>query len=181
MKIYTKKGDTGCSQLAPGKTISKTSAIFDLYGHLDELNSFLGFVACSVLDSSNFKPLILRIQQELLDIGGSLSNIIAEQGMSIGEFNNWLQPKVKVLEEEIDEWQNALPPMQGFVLPGGNEVSARFHLARVVCRRSERVFHCAQQENKLPEELSVYINRLSDWLYVAALYSSKTSSAKPII
>lgn len=163
-RIYTRTGDDGTTLLVNGKRVKKTSELIEFYGTLDELNSFLGFAAESICEQREFvMPLksLYRIQKELF----SLSNTVIS-----GEKLNLGLPLVNKLEEEIDYFQKELPILKSFILPGAGEGSARLHLARSVCRRAERAAFRVVPSIKNLEIVAIYLNRLSDWLFVLARY-----------
>lgn len=163
-KIYTKTGDTGTTALTNGKRVKKTSAPIELYGSLDELNSFLGFAAESLCHQDTYIDIlksIYRVQHELFTIA---SQVIS------GDKENFGLQLINKLEEEIDLFETRLPVLKSFILPGGGESSVRLHLARSVCRRAERVAFKLLDENKNAAIVTIYLNRLGDWLFVLARY-----------
>jgi cob(I)alamin adenosyltransferase len=169
-KTYTKKGDDGTTQLTNGKRVKKSCETIELYGLLDELNSFLGFAAESLCHERHFAiPLksIYRVQRELFSLA---NNVIS------GDKYNFGLQLTAALEEEIDHFEAGLPIMSSFVLPGGGESSVRLHLARSVCRRTERFAYKLTASLKNAEIIAVYLNRLGDWLYVLARYIAFESS-----
>lgn len=173
-KIYTKTGDDGTTSLTNGKRVKKTSAVIELYGTLDELNSFLGFTAEAVLQNevkNKILPMIYRVQKELFIVG---SEIVSGDKVNIG-----LQ-LVNKLEAEIDLLNAQLPVLTSFILPGGGEISARLHLARSVCRRAERIAVNVTTALKNSEVVVMYLNRLSDWLFVLARYVAFVSNIEEI-
>ena len=161
-RVYTKVGDGGTSRLAGGQEVAKDSARLEAYGTLDELNAVLGVLVESLTEGLPRRRL-LRIQNELFDVGGELAVLPEDrhpQQIVISEAD------VTRLEEEIDEVNAALPTLRSFVLPGGGMAAALFHQARTVCRRAERrlvtLHHAAPQR----AEVLTFVNRLSDWLFV---------------
>jgi len=162
-KIYTRRGDHGITTLANGKTAAKTSELIEFYGCLDELSAFLGWTleACySKNELNELSKKICRIQRELFDLNTQLiaANVIGNSNIA-------------VLEQEIDMISKQLPPLNFFILPGGGEISARLHITRAICRRAE----CAAFKLNLPqnkENITVYLNRLSDWFYIVARYAA---------
>lgn len=165
MKIYTKTGDGGDTGLFGGPRVRKTDARVEAYGEVDELNAALGVVRALVEDPELDRHLA-RIQDELFCVGAELATPHEARARSA-------IPPVEAawatrLEGAIDGWETELPPLRQFILPGGTRTAAALHLARCVCRRAERrVVALASQAEVVPEVL-VYLNRLSDLLFVAA-------------
>lgn len=174
MKIYTKSGDKGQTSLASGARVSKTSPRIESYGNIDELNAIVGICRCLVGEQSLdiFKKIFLwleAIQNDLFIIGSDLAtpNDARWKNMKLISQN-----ETKSLEGWIDDCQQILPPLTAFVLPGGCELNAQFHLARTVCRRAERgVIHLSESEN-INDEIVPYLNRLSDLFFVLARLSA---------
>lgn len=174
-KVYTKKGDQGTTTLLSSKRISKNLPIINALGVLDEVNAFLGWVIVAI-DCKQFNDLksrLLRIQNELFDISANLC--LEEEGKHAK-----YEKSVKSLEKEIDEMNSKLPALDSFILPGGNELSARLHIARTVCRRAERAVVTFAQTTQKNQEIP-YLNRLSDWLFVAARFvTASMNVAEPL-
>lgn len=178
MKVYTKAGDKGHTSLVSGKKVSKASLRIDAYGSVDELNAHLALLRDHLHTASpveSLQPLadkILTIQHELFEIGSELAT-------PPSSLTSTLQASIdgttlSRLEQDIDLWQEALPPLRNFVIPGGHPFNAYAHIARCVARRAEReVVRLHEQEAVRPEILQ-YLNRLSDWLFVL----SRTLSAR---
>jgi cob(I)alamin adenosyltransferase len=164
MKIYTKTGDKGQTSLIGGR-VDKDSARIEAYGTMDELNSFIG-KAMTELDSSKFADLLAdleAIQNELFDGGGDLANVMKERHYKLSE-----EP-IEVLEKRIDELMEEAPPLEKFILPGGSPAAATLHIARTVTRRAERLTVTLMKvEEDVPATVQKYLNRLSDYLFVAA-------------
>lgn len=170
MKIYTKTGDKGETALYGGRKISKSDVKIEAYGTTDELNACIGCIL-SENNSKEIKIQLIRIQHDLFSLGAELATpverILKEDGSSrIGkriDENDILQ-----LEKWMDKWDENLPKMTHFILPGGGKAATMAHLARTVCRRAERrVVRLAQEEKQNPD-LQKYLNRLSDYLFVIA-------------
>jgi cob(I)alamin adenosyltransferase len=169
-RIYTRTGDDGTTGLGDGSRVPKSSPRIEAYGTVDELNCVLG-VALDLLSAGPTRETerahLLRLQQDLFDIGADLCvpHEPPPQGFSplrIGK------ARIERLERRIDEVNAALPPLESFVLPGGNPLAAQLHVARTVARRAERcVQHLAEREACNPLCI-VYLNRLSDLLFVLA-------------
>jgi cob(I)alamin adenosyltransferase len=172
-KVYTKSGDGGDTMLASGGFVRKHAIRIDAYGAVDELNACIGLVRIElareprrtgaevVLDEMDTQ--LGRIQQELFDLGAELATAEPEKITLRVE-----DRQVVRLEQELDAWNDPLPPLKSFILPGGGPVGASCHLARTVCRRAERrtvELHDTAGETVRPEALR-YLNRLSDYLFV---------------
>lgn len=168
-KIYTRRGDQGMTRLADGKAISKNSELIDFFGCIDELGAFLSWALESLYDKDEFSELIkkiYRVQHELFELNSRLSPDVKRKNFVETSFSS----HIAVLEQEIDNISKQLPPLKSFIFPGGGEASVRLHIARTVCRRAER----AALRLNLSEDqkiMAAYLNRLSDWLYVAARYA----------
>ena len=157
-KIYTKTGDEGTTGLGDGGRIGKTDPRVEAMGDVDELNSVIGVLLCGLIDGE-LKEALLLIQHDLFDLGGELSI----PGSS-------LLPKDSVarLESLIDHYNEDLPPLKEFILPGGSPAAAHCHLARATCRRAERRLVALNSAAEVGQEALQYINRLSDLLFVLA-------------
>jgi cob(I)alamin adenosyltransferase len=159
-RIYTRGGDKGETSLGDGSRVAKTDARVVAYGAVDELNSALGLVLAADLDAEVRGPLE-RIQNDLFDLGADLSVPIAGGDGKL----RVEQAQIDELESLCDRFNEPLPPLKSFVLPGGTEVAARFHLARTICRRAE--IEALRVEGANPLALA-YLNRLSDLLFILA-------------
>lgn len=162
-RIYTRGGDRGETSLGDGSRVSKLDPRVRAYGTVDELNSVVGVALAGELPDG-FRPLVERIQNELFDVGADLSVPFAEDDGRL----RVAQEQVDALERECDEWNARLPELKSFVLPGGTEAAARLHVARAVCRRAERVALEASHEVDVNPVAIVYLNRLSDLLFILA-------------
>lgn len=164
MKIYTKTGDKGKTSLIGGR-VDKDDLRVEAYGTIDELNSFVG-KAMTELDASIFEDVLEdleTIQNELFDGGGDLSNVMKERHYKLTE-----QP-IEVLEQRIDKLMEEAPPLERFILPGGTPAAASLHIARTVTRRAERqTVTLMKAEEDVSPVVVRYLNRLSDYLFVAA-------------
>ncbi|MDN4606035.1 cob(I)yrinic acid a,c-diamide adenosyltransferase [Sporosarcina highlanderae] len=164
MKIYTKTGDKGKTSLIGGR-VDKDSLRVEAYGTIDELNSFIG-KAMTELDGEKFADLLEdleAIQNELFDGGGDLANVMKERHYKLSD-----EP-IEVLEKRIDALMEEAPPLEKFILPGGSPAAATLHIARTVTRRAERVtVTLMKAEEDVPGTVQRYLNRLSDYLFVAA-------------
>lgn len=176
-KIYTKTGDRGMTSLANGKKIKKTSPVIDLCGCLDELNSFLGLVVEFLCRNSEFNDLLkqhYRIQRELFELGVQISG---------GDKFVFSPQKITQLELEIDTMSDNLPLLKSFILPGGGEIASLLHIARAVCRRAERTafFVIESHSSESAENVAIYLNRLGDWLFIAARYVAFISNIEEMV
>ena len=169
MKIYTKTGDAGETGLFGGSRVSKASLRVDAYGQVDELNSAIGWARVEVSDSG-IDALLNRIQNELFEVGAELGSTTERKQKSAIPLIE--EGQVQALERAIDQYEQGPPPLTTFVLPGGSESAARFHLARCICRRAERSLVALSTQEELRGELFRYLNRLSDLLFVLARYGN---------
>lgn len=158
-KIYTRSGDQGLTRLATGEQVSKTGVRIEAAGHLDETNSTIALILCETDVPDNVRSILTAVQHNLFDIG-------AELALPGRETTN--ADDVARLESQLDQLNDALPPLTEFVLPGGPRSASSCHLARSVCRRAERALWRLAEETELNSELLKYVNRLSDLLFVIA-------------
>ncbi len=162
MKIYTKTGDKGTTALFGGKRVSKADLRIDTYGTIDELNSWIGMVRDLEVNQKR-KDVLVEIQDRLFTVGSILAT---EPGNTKVKIPSLAEADILFLEKEIDTMDAALPPMRFFVLPGGHTAISYCHVARTVCRRSERLIIALHAQESVPDEVIKYINRLSDYLFV---------------
>lgn len=177
MKIYTKTGDGGETGLFGGTRVSKASLRVEAYGEVDELNSAIGW-ARVVLTDKTLEALLNQIQTDLFEVGAELGS--TDESKKKGPLPLIEEPQVQALEQAIDQYEQGPPPLTSFVLPGGSEAAARFHLARCVCRRAERSLVALGHQETLRGELFRYVNRLSDLLFVLARYANHLSDVADI-
>jgi cob(I)alamin adenosyltransferase len=161
-KIYTRGGDAGETSLGDGSRVSKLDERIAAYGTVDELNSVLGFVLAGGCAPS-IREALLRVQNELFDLGADLSVPLHHEGRL-----RTTQDQIDRLEADCDRLNAELPELTSFVLPGGGEHAARLHLARTVCRRAEREALVAANAHAVNQLVLVYLNRLSDLLFILA-------------
>jgi cob(I)alamin adenosyltransferase len=161
-RIYTRGGDHGETSLGDGSRVSKLDPRLRAYGAVDELNSFVGLALAASLPGPTAEVLT-RVQNELFDVGADLSVPGDAEGRLRVE-----QSQIDALEVDCDRFNATLSELKSFVLPGGSEAAARLHVARAVCRRAERETLAAAQETELSPLALVYLNRLSDLLFILA-------------
>jgi cob(I)alamin adenosyltransferase len=161
-RIYTRGGDAGETSLGDGSRVSKLDARIEAFGVVDELNSVLG-VVLAVGVPETFRPWLARVQNDLFDVGADLSVPMEVEGRLRIE-----QGQVDELERLCDGLNADLPELRSFILPGGTETAALLHVARSVCRRAERAAIAADREHGVNRLAVVYLNRLSDLLFIAA-------------
>jgi cob(I)alamin adenosyltransferase len=166
MKIYTKRGDGGKTDLFGSSRVSKSSLHIDVLGCIDELNSILGIVG--VFCPSSTGKTIKREQKNMLRLGADIATSFDAADNFQKRVDRISEEDIAVLEKEVDEWQKKLPELRNFILPGGSKASAFIHHARSVCRRCERVCFKLSEKQKVNEFALRYLNRLSDWLFTLA-------------
>jgi cob(I)alamin adenosyltransferase len=171
MKIYTKTGDHGQTSLLSGSRVSKAELRLEAYGTFDELNSHLGVLAAT-LPSDQF-PYSQAIQSELFAMGSHLA-VEGTPDFPLPKVNEDL---VGQLERQIDQWNEILPELKSFILPGAHPQSAHCHVARTVCRRAERRVVALNDEAKVAVEIITFVNRLSDFLFVMARWIDFSNGA----
>jgi cob(I)alamin adenosyltransferase len=161
-RIYTRGGDAGETSLGDGSRVSKLDARIAAFGVVDELNSLIGVVLGRDVPES-FRPWLEQVQNDLFDVGADLSVPVEVEGRL-----RTTQEQVDRLERLCDELNADLPELRSFVLPGGTETAALLHFARATCRRAERAALVADAEHGVNRLALVYLNRLSDLLFIAA-------------
>ena len=169
-KIYTKTGDKGMTSLIGGSKVSKSHLRIESYGTVDELNSYVGLCR-DLLEDIISRDMLLEIQDRLFTIGSSLAcDPEKESGMSLPSLE---ESDIQALEAEIDRMTESTPPMRSFILPGGHPAVSHLHIARCVCRRAERCCVRLEAETSRDHALVIkYLNRLSDYLFTLARYTS---------
>ena len=161
-KIYTRGGDAGETSLGDGSRVSKLDARIAAYGAVDELNSAVGVVVARGCPEA-IREVLLRVQNELFDLGADLSVPIEHEARL-----RVTQDQVDRLEDDCDRFNDELPVLKSFVLPGGSDAAAGLHVARTVCRRAEREALVAAGAHDVNLLALVYLNRLSDLLFILA-------------
>lgn len=168
VKIYTKTGDHGETGLFDGSRVAKHDPRVEAYGDVDELNALLGVVLGFIRDDEEIRNCLLTIQRELFVIGAHLADPTARVEAKRGEKASLSEAHVTRLEQWIDAFETALPPLRQFILPGGSKGGAALHHARTVCRRAERQIVKLSQQAPVSPLMITYMNRLSDFLFVTA-------------
>ena len=166
MKIYTRTGDTGDTSLFGGRRVRKDDARIEAYGTVDELNAFIG-VARASWQQSPIDSELSAIQRDLFTLGAHLAAPDSDRFATVAS------ARIDDLERSIDAMEAALTPLQSFILPGGSLAASHLHVARTVCRRAERLLIT------LGENVS-YLNRLADYLFVAARYANKIAKVDDV-
>ena len=171
-RIYTRGGDAGETSLGDGSRTTKLDPRIAAFGAVDELNSQLGVVLAADVPPP-IRAVLERVQNELFDVGADLSVPYApdDERLRVDD------PSVEALEQTCDEFNAALPELRSFVLPGGTEAAARLHVARTVCRRAERDALAASREVEINALVLVYLNRLSDLLFILARAASAAAGS----
>ena len=179
-KVYTKFGDAGQTMLASGDTVGKDSPRVRAYGEVDELNATFGLVRLELgrepraHEHAEFVATLdaelVRIQQELFNLGAERATPSAAEG---GARLKVEQRHIDALEQSIDRYNESLEPLRSFILPGGGPTGSAAHLARTVCRRAERELVGLTNTEAVRSEARIYLNRLSDWLFVIARAAAK--------
>lgn len=175
-RIYTKAGDGGQTRLVGGQKVAKDSLRIETYGTVDELSSCLGLARTALeapgapAEAAALGAVLRRIQNELFNLGSDLA--------TLAEDRHPRQPVIEArhvtaLEREIDAWNEELPELRSFVLPGGGWVAAYLHLGRTVCRRAERLAVRLRAAETIGEQVIPYLNRLSDALFVMSRHASR--------
>jgi len=169
-RIYTRTGDSGTTGMADGSRVAKDSLRMQAIGEVDELNSMLGIVInrCA---AGEVKENLITIQHDLFNLGGQLA---------MPDYEMLQQARIEWLEQTLDAMNGELTPLKEFILPGGAEPASYCHLARAICRRAERALVSLSQAETTKAELAAYINRLSDWLFVAARYLNKQQGEQEV-
>ena len=177
MKIYTRKGDTGTTQLIGGARVPKHHIRIESYGTVDELNSFIGLVRDQQIDTRH-KTNLIEIQDRLFTIGSSLASDPDKTNPKFLEkIPDLSEADVLFLEKEMDAMDALLPEMKSFLLPGGHPTVSYCHIARCVCRRAERLVTHLSENDTVDPLVIKYLNRLSDYLFVLSRMLTKELNA----
>lgn len=177
-RIYTKTGDKGETRLVGGQKVPKDDLRIETFGTIDELLASLGLVR-TALESPDAPPaasdlhaFVVRVQNELFNLGSDLATLLADRHPKQPVIES---RHIEALEQQIDTWNEALPELRSFILPGGGWVASHLHVARTVCRRAERLLTrlIREQEDQVSPLALPYVNRLSDALFVACRHASR--------
>jgi len=164
MKIYTKTGDKGLTSLIGGTRVPKYDLRIESYGTVDELNSYIGMIRDQGI-SDDQADILKEIQDRLFTIGAALASDPERAKMKIPDL---LSSDIEVLEHQIDMINEVLPELKHFILPGGDQTVSYCHISRCVCRRAERITVQLSEQSFVDEKVIIYLNRLSDFLFVLA-------------
>lgn len=178
MKIYTKTGDNGETSLFGGKRVWKDDLRIAAYGSVDELNALIG-ITITEIEKPELIQILMSIQNDLFILGSDLATPLDKVN------KNFVVPRIQKdnyekLERLIDEIDIKLPELKNFILPGGTKGSANLHLARTVCRRAEREVVTLSKNEEINIESEIFLNRLSDLLFVLARYNNFISDTEDI-
>lgn len=188
MKIYTGTGDRGKTSLFSGERIDKADKRIEAYGDVDELNSVIGvLIAALTSEQTDLIPVLQTIQSDLFMIGSWLATTPGSPAMA--SLEKIEDDRIAFLEKIIDETDAQLPELKGFILPGGSNAASWAHVARAVCRRTERRTVCLMKAASVETDTSfeqirqtvVYLNRLSDYLFVLARYCNRLQGITDIL
>jgi cob(I)alamin adenosyltransferase len=179
-KIYTRTGDDGSTGMADGSRVSKADNLFSVMGDIDELNSHIGLVRAQLKRNKGqsiekeFSEALVIIQHLLFNIGGELA---------MPEYEGVNATHIEWVEQQIDAMNTTLPPLKDFILPTGSVLVSQLHVARSVCRRAERQAVLLQQQRPDAIRLTAvsFINRLSDWLFVAARFCTDPEQVSEVL
>lgn len=171
-KIYTRTGDTGTTGLGDGTRVPKTNARIEAYGAVDEANSAIGMTLAVTGLPENITTLLTQIQHDLFDLGGELA-VPGHRAIT--------QPKIDMLEQELDKLNEHLPMLKEFILPGGGPAAAACHLARTITRRAEREVWRLIEGESVAAEVPQYLNRLSDLLFVVARVLARHENGQEVL
>ena len=177
MKIYTKTGDKGETSLFGGERVSKDELRIEAYGTVEELNSVIGG-ARAFNEDKEIDGVLGEIQERLFVMGADLATPPKVRKIPIPRISS---SDIGVLEKEIDEIEEKLVPLKSFILPGGSKPGSLLHLARTVCRRAERRVVSLRRNGGASEEALIYLNRLSDLLFVLARYANDKAGSHEIM
>lgn len=176
MKIYTKTGDKGETSLFGGARVPKDHIRIEAYGTVDELNSYLGLIRDESL-SQHDEEAIITIQDRLFTLGSLLAADPSKSNLKLPQLS---EEDITFLEKEMDTMNVSLPEMKNFVLPGGNKAASLCHVARCICRRAERNVITLSRSESINKILIVYLNRLSDYLFVLARKQMHDNQGKEV-
>jgi cob(I)alamin adenosyltransferase len=171
-KIYTRTGDDGTTGLGDGSRVPKDDARVEAYGSVDECNSAIGVVLAVASLPADVRDVLMSVQHELFDLGGELC-IPGHRAIQANQISR--------LEQALDTFNEQLPPLKEFILPGGGTAAAACHLARTICRRAERRCWTLARMQTVAAEPLQYLNRLSDLLFVIARLLARQESGREVL
>ena len=177
MKLYTKRGDFGNTNLVGGRTVPKDHPRVDAYGSLDELNSWIGYTISLIKEKTENEGLreeLILIQHFLFDVGTALADPFEKLPLRISkEETSWL-------EEKIDQYEEQTPLIESFILPGGTQLASALQVARTTARKAERnaIFLQNQDGEEVPTDVKTFLNRLSDYFFAAARWVNTKAGIK---
>ena len=181
-KIYTKTGDKGSTLLATGERVLKSNVRIEAYGTVDELNSVVGMLRDTIAADSrtwDLVEMLAKIQNELFDIGGELSvplDVLDTKRQQVVTMDDVVR-----LEKEMDLFNEKLPALENFVIPGGHMANSTAHLVRTVCRRTERAIVRMSEQDAVRDEIRIYLNRLGDWFFVLSRELSRRLAVAEVL
>jgi cob(I)alamin adenosyltransferase len=171
-KIYTRTGDQGTTGLGDGTRVPKTHARIEAYGAVDEANSAIGMVLAVPNLPAEVTQTLTQVQHELFDLGGELA---------VPGYRAITSEHITHLEQQLDRFNDPLPPLKEFILPGGGPAASACHLARAISRRAERRVWLLSENEKVAPEVPQYLNRLSDLLFVVARVLARHESGQEVL
>jgi cob(I)alamin adenosyltransferase len=171
-KIYTRTGDDGTTGLGDGTRVEKTHARIEAYGTVDEANSAIGMILAVPNLPPEVNAALTQIQHELFDLGGELA---------VPGYRVIMDSHIDRLEELLDGFNEPLPPLKEFILPGGGPAAAACHLARAITRRAERCAWALARQEEIAPQITRYLNRLSDLLFVVARVLARHESGQEVL
>lgn len=163
--IYTKTGDKGTTSLVGGTRVPKSHLRLEAYGTIDELNSFVGFLICEIVDNAD-RQILSFIQHKLFTVGSYLATETEAMPPKAASIIN--DSDIQRIEDQMDVIDNQLPAIRKFILPGGSESASRAHICRSICRRAERCIYRVKAEYPVDENIMIFVNRLSDYFFLLA-------------
>ncbi len=181
-RVYTRKGDGGQTRLVGGQRVSKDAARIEAYGTVDELNAFVGAATVEASrDDATFGGLLKtlrRVQHELFNLGSVLATLPEDVGPQMPR----VTPKdIAALESSIDEYNEDLPPLRSFVLPGGTALCVALHQCRTICRRAERRLITLAATDEVDDDAIAYLNRLSDAFFVWSRFAAVAGGGDEVL
>lgn len=171
-KIYTRTGDKGTTGLGDGSRINKDHPRMQCIGAIDEVNCHIGLLICEMSDDDALRTLMLELQHDLFDLGGELA---------VPGYTLITDERITDLEAQLDELNETLPTLKNFILPGGSKAAAQCHMARVVCRRAERLMVTLASDCDINTAGLIYLNRLSDLLFVCARILARKDGGQEVL